>query len=268
MSNLPKIKQLKLPDGNTYDLDCSSTFEGLTDVDIDDQTLADGQVPIYDSTSTNWVNKTTDVTLTQAEYDALVANDEVEAGVDYHISDGMITCVPLDDNEVSQSKTWSSDKIYEEILDLGEIKAFMRTTAPTGYLSCDGTTYNIGDYPLLEALFTADFGAVNYFGGDGATTWKVPDLRGEFLRGTGTNGHSGQGNGANVGTHQDGTKQPGVFGNEWNVVGCQDAGTNYDWESGSTLARTYTGRTGVDTAGFSFIARPTNTSVLYCIRAY
>ena len=56
MPSLPKIKQIKLPDGNTYDLDFSSTFEGLTDVDINDQTLANGQVPKYNSTTQKWEN--------------------------------------------------------------------------------------------------------------------------------------------------------------------------------------------------------------------
>lgn len=34
----------------------SSTFEGLTDVDIDDQTLTNGQVPKYNSTTQKWEN--------------------------------------------------------------------------------------------------------------------------------------------------------------------------------------------------------------------
>ena len=39
--------------------------------------------------------------------------------------------------------------------------------------------------------------------GDGVTTFKVPNLLGEFLRGTGTNSYTNQGSGANVGVHQD-----------------------------------------------------------------
>ena len=35
----------------------SQAFSGLTDVDIDDQTLADGQVPTYDALTEKWENK-------------------------------------------------------------------------------------------------------------------------------------------------------------------------------------------------------------------
>ena len=91
----------------------------------------------------------------------------------------------------------------EEETPVGNIIAFMGNNVPAHYLYCDGSTYNIADYPELAEHFTTEFGSVNYFGGDGTTTFAVPDLRGEFLRGTGENGHSGQGDGSNVGDHQD-----------------------------------------------------------------
>ena len=151
----------------------------------------------------------------------------------------------------------------------------MRTSAPEGYLKCDGSTYNIADYPLLCDVFASDFGSVNYFGGDGVTTFKVPDLRGEFLRGTGTNGHSGEGAGANVGVHQAGTKQPAI---QWGY-NRPYVGVNSDEFLGISSADTTTTSTGgysSCTSGSTasgnqyryFSSRPTNTSVLYCIRAY
>lgn len=51
------------------------------------------------------------------------------------------------------------------------------TTPPTGFLLCDGTTYNVATYPTLGVLMGGRIG------GDGSTTFKVPDLRGYFLRG-------------------------------------------------------------------------------------
>lgn len=88
---------------------------------------------------------------------------------------------------------------------IGTVIAFMGTTAPTNYVACDGTIYNISDYPKLANFFEQQFGTKNNFGGDGTTTFAVPNLNGEFLRGTGTNGHTNQGSGANVGVHQDAT---------------------------------------------------------------
>ncbi len=51
------------------------------------------------------------------------------------------------------------------------------TNLPDGYLVCDGSLKNISDFPeLFAAIGTA-------WGGDGATNFRVPDLRGYFLRG-------------------------------------------------------------------------------------
>lgn len=69
---------------------------------------------------------------------------------------------------------------------VGAIQAFMGTTAPAHYLFCDGTVYNIDEYKELADFFKENYGKVNQFGGDGETTFAVPDLRGEFLRGAGT----------------------------------------------------------------------------------
>jgi microcystin-dependent protein len=56
-------------------------------------------------------------------------------------------------------------------------------TAPDGYLSCDGTVYNIADYPDLGAMLGPHALA---FGGDGVSTFGVPDLRGRVPVGLGT----------------------------------------------------------------------------------
>lgn len=60
---------------------------------------------------------------------------------------------------------------------IGTIISFMGTTAPKDYLVCDGAEYNVSDYPKLAALFAEQFGEANHFGGDGAATFAVPDLR-------------------------------------------------------------------------------------------
>jgi microcystin-dependent protein len=165
--------------------------------------------------------------------------------------------------------------------NIGKIDAFMRTTAPEGYLKCDGSTYNIADYPLLCDVFASDFGSVNYFGGDGTTTFAVPDLRGEFLRGTGTTSYSDGGNGAAVGTHQGATTIPYFYttasGNNPRLeFSCKNGET--EWPSSTdgpvgnrpTSASIYNSSTfavsGANPAKFK--VKPTNTSVLYCIRAY
>lgn len=64
---------------------------------------------------------------------------------------------------------------------VGTIISYMGKTAPTGYLICDGTVKNVSEYPALAQHIKTQFGSSNYFGGDGTTTFAVPDLRGRFL---------------------------------------------------------------------------------------
>lgn len=153
----------------------------------------------------------------------------------------------------------------------GTIISFMGIYAPDGYLACDGSTYNINDYPRLANFFLVQFGSVNNFGGDGTTTFAVPDLRGEFIRGTGTNSHSNQGSGAEVGGHQNATKH-------WMVR--SDPNSNFPTPKANTYGASeydklltsvgnifiYADDKGSYTAGSQYTSRPTNTSVLFCIK--
>ena len=153
----------------------------------------------------------------------------------------------------------------------GTIISFMGNYAPDGYLACDGSTKNIADYPRLANFFQVQFGSINKFGGDGTTTFAVPNLQGEFLRGTGTNGHSEQGSGSAVGTHQNATKQTNVtvYNNELyfipDVVQQLSApdfttkGTKYQYLTNDT-------KKGDGAYDAVFSSRPTNTSILYCIK--
>lgn len=62
----------------------------------------------------------------------------------------------------------------------GEVKWYSAATVPSGYLACDGTVYNIATYPTLGALLGSTWG------GNGTTTFGVPDLRGRSPLGSGT----------------------------------------------------------------------------------
>lgn len=154
---------------------------------------------------------------------------------------------------------------------VGEIIAFMGTVTPDNYLPCDGSLYDIADYPYLAQFFIDNFNSVNHFGGDGITIFAVPDLRGEFLRGTGTNSHTEQGNGHDVGGHQDGTSfcpiEADTMGNPW-VSSQSSHPYNADVikrEAGFKSLEV--SRTASDSTSVKYlIPRPTNTSVLYCIK--
>ena len=76
----------------------------------------------------------------------------------------------------------------------GMIAPFAMNRTPAGWLPCDGTTRNILDF---ERLYEA-IGNLYNTGGESVTTFRLPDLRGYFVRG--------------FGTHSDGTTSGGVFG--------------------------------------------------------
>ena len=194
--------------------------------------------------------------LTQAEFNALPKTEQ-DNGTTYYISDG---------DGVIQNTVMGYTPI-------GTIISVMGNSAPIHYLKCEGQTVNITDYPELAVYFEQQFGSKNYFGGDGTTTFGIPDLRGEFLRGTGENGHADQGSGGDVGEHQDSTEIPTigtnnnglVFGNVYNKQ--YFVGANKDAQR---IGRTGYGNGGSYTASaasadYRYMIRPTNTSVLYCI---
>lgn len=167
----------------------------------------------------------------------------------------------------------------------GNIISFMGTKAPKGYLICDGAEYNIADYPKLASHFEEQFEDVGYFGGDGVNTFKVPDLRNEFLRGYGELSED-------IGLHQDATQHAGIYvSNYGKTIYCP----NYDYaKTGNTNATInmdskitnadlgtdaskyqiagqdggYTSISGSQyaTSVAKYTSRPTNVAVLYCIK--
>lgn len=93
---------------------------------------------------------------------------------------------------------------------LGTILSFAGPNPPTGYLPCDGREVSKDDYPdLFAAIGTS-------WGGDGNPNFRLPDLRGRFLRGWDsgagndpdaairTANHSDGNIGDKVGSYQDG----------------------------------------------------------------
>lgn len=60
----------------------------------------------------------------------------------------------------------------------GEVSFFAMSSAPAGWLKANGATVSRTTYASLFAAIGTTFGA-----GDGSTTFALPDLRGEFIRG-------------------------------------------------------------------------------------
>lgn len=62
---------------------------------------------------------------------------------------------------------------------IGEIRLFAGNFAPRGWMFCDGTIYSISTYEVLYTILGTTYG------GNGQTTFGVPDLRGRIAVGTG-----------------------------------------------------------------------------------
>ena len=60
----------------------------------------------------------------------------------------------------------------------GAIQAFAMSTAPSGWLKCNGQAISRTTYAALFSTIGTTYG-----NGNGSTTFNVPDLRGEFIRG-------------------------------------------------------------------------------------
>ena len=140
----------------------------------------------------------------------------------------------------------------------GEIAYFPRATPPTGrWLEANGDVISRTTYADLFAAIGTTFGA-----GDGSTTFKLPDLRGEFIRGldqgrgvdTGRALGSAQADELKSHTHQIGeaNASDGTAGDGPYII---DSATGT--ETNSVVIAKATG--GTET-------RPRNIALLACIR--
>lgn len=150
---------------------------------------------------------------------------------------------------------------------IGTISPFGGSSVPSGYLLCNGAEVLKTAYVELYAIIGDAFGTAS-----ANTKFVLPDLRGEFLRGAGTNSHTSQGNGGVVGEHQDATTVPNIYSNSGpNNVNIAGKGTTTNLDS-IPLRTNYYQTIDSDAHGtgssYNFgTVRPTNTSVNYIIKA-
>ena len=171
---------------------------------------------------------------------------------------------------------------------IGTVISFMGTNAPKDYLVCDGASYNVADYPNLAAFFAEQFGEANHFGGDGTTTFAVPDMRNLFLRGY--HGGAEEQLSGEIGERQEATQIPYTLGQVssgtiYKVI------TNFSGHTQNNFVRAeaenpdkliypktsfYQG-VSVESKNITnfndtnsviyYLSRPVNMAVLYCIKA-
>lgn len=206
-------------------------------------------------------------------------------GADYTAGDGIV--IENDEISIDPMPAEDMDDVIDELptggniavtgyVPLATIIQYYGETPPQFFLACDGTTYNKSDYPELAIHLLSLTTHSQYEVSGDNTKFKVPDLRGEFIRGTGTNGHTDQGSGANVGVHQDGTGI-GVWAryNDFGFVAVPDSSgisdslysdpdSIVDVGARKGYLKTDYVTSQADATAY-VVPRSTNTSVLFCI---
>lgn len=158
---------------------------------------------------------------------------------------------------------------------VGSIIALAGSNVPTGYLECNGATLSRTIYSDLFTSIGTTYGA-----GDGSTTFKIPDLRGEFIRGfdngrgidTGRVLGSSQIDTYKSHTHTGTTLSAGAHTHTYAAPGITN---DFDGGSGNAAEYAYTATTSssgahthtltIDESGFNE-TRPRNIAMKYCIK--
>ena len=153
------------------------------------------------------------------------------------------------------------------IVPAGAVFYFARQTPPEGYLVADGSAISRDQYKDLFAAIGTTFGA-----GNGKTTFNLPDLRGEFIRGWDA-GHGVDKNRA-FGSWQIGTPithDDNVAPETFDVVAMDYSAINYgdEWIGKLPVAfysAPFTYQNVAWSKEFFTMTRPRNMALLCCIK--
>lgn len=159
----------------------------------------------------------------------------------------------------------------------GVVAFYPKTTAPTGWLKANGAAISRTTYSALFAAIGTAFGE-----GDGSTTFNIPDLRGEFIRGlddgrgvdtgrtlsntpqAGQNkSHSHTGTAASAGAHTHSIASKVPDGGGYYGVGSISGLPDDPYATASAGAHTHT--LTINTDGGTE-TRPRNIALLACIK--
>lgn len=148
----------------------------------------------------------------------------------------------------------------------GSVIYIANNSAPSGYLKANGALISRATYANLFAAIGTTFGA-----GDGSTTFALPDLRGEFMRGW--DDSRGIDSGRAFGSSQSHGIEQGTFQVRWDAGGSpivqavSGSVTKQDFGSAITVNGSATGRPITEVkVGNATETRPRNIALLACIK--
>lgn len=172
---------------------------------------------------------------------------------------------------ISATEAWV-ETLPPGTYDVGDVKFHSIDSLPSGWLVADGTAVSRTTYARLFAKISTTYGT-----GDGATTFTLPDLRGEFIRGL------DKGRGVDTGraiasaqssqnlSHSHSVSDPG---HTHPLPALNSSGGSYPSSTagGSSINYPMTGTSGSNDTGISINssggteARPRNLAMLACIK--
>lgn len=155
----------------------------------------------------------------------------------------------------------SNTGVTADSVQIGTVLWFAASSAPLGYLECNGSSKRISDYPQLAVLLGTTYGALL----NGGTEFILPDLRGEFIRGW-DNGRAAN-TGRVFGSNEEGSAMVTHVGQ---TAGGAMAigGANFDSTQAYTTANVQIAGTLTNFSGNRLVgSRPRNVALLPCIKA-
>lgn len=147
------------------------------------------------------------------------------------------------------------------VVPVGTVIHVARDTAPTGWVKANGAAISRTTYAALFSAIGTTYGT-----GDGSTTFNLPDLRGEFIRGW--DDGRGADSGRSFGTAQAAqTQQYKSVLVETNAAGIYNGGPfNGETWNRSVNSSTNTMRRIDQTYQTNLETRPRNVALLACIK--
>ena len=183
--------------------------------------------------------------------DANVTNAKLASDIDASkLTTGTLPIARIADGAVTAAKLSSGVGTPS-----GAVMAFAMNSAPAGWLAADGSNVNRTTYAALFSAIGTTYGA-----GDGSTTFALPDLRGYFVRGSGTNSDSTAAGTFGVKQADDLKSHTHTYTDQVQVsVGVFNTAGGTGQDGATDLGRTTGSTGGAET-------RPKNIAMLYCIK--
>ena len=187
-----------------------------------------------------------------------------------------IVTADIANGAVTQEKLNSS----VTLVPTGAVMPFAMNSAPSGWLAANGSAVSRTTYAALFAAIGTTYGA-----GNGSTTFTLPDLRGYFVRGSGTNSdgvaagtfgakqadglisHTHAGTTGNDSPDHTHSHSAAGGGSSFNMYGGSGLGAFGGSTGGASTRHQHAFTTSSQSPAGDTETRPRNIAMLYCIKA-